>query len=251
MKRFYKEVSLSKGCRGVAVHLDGRPVLTPGRKVLHLPNPELAEAVSREWEQAGDEIDPRLMRLTRLANSAIDRIGDHRESMIGEMTGYIGTDLVCYRAEAPEGLRLRQNNLWDPLVDWVRDRHGITLYVTTSILPREPPAETRDLARTVLDGIGDYALAGLHSATTACGSLVIGLALADAVIDASGAWKASLVDEDWQIEEWGLDPEAEQRRADLLEDIRSAVTWMALCGTATPSQAVSGKTGRERGPARG
>ena len=45
------------------------------------------------------------------------------------VAAYGGTDLLCYRAEAPEELVRRQAEAWDPLLDWAADRYGARLAV--------------------------------------------------------------------------------------------------------------------------
>ena len=61
MKRFYKEVSLAPGEGGTRLLLDGRPVKTPGKKVLLLPKGGYANAVAEEWAAQGEKIDPATM----------------------------------------------------------------------------------------------------------------------------------------------------------------------------------------------
>uniref|UniRef100_A0A914ZFX1 Uncharacterized protein n=1 Tax=Panagrolaimus superbus TaxID=310955 RepID=A0A914ZFX1_9BILA len=59
--------------------------------------------------------------------------------------------------------------------------------------------------------------------TTLCGSAVTGLALFKGAVDLDAAWKAAHVDEDWTIEQWGEDDEAQARRAWREKEIRAAV----------------------------
>ena len=74
-----------------------------------------------------------------------------------------------------------------------------------------------------VDGYDDpFRLAGLSLATTLSGSALIALALAEGALDVDAAWAAAHVDEDWNIEKWGADAEAMQRRARRLEDFRAA-----------------------------
>ena len=61
MKRFYKQVDISPE-RGIL--LDGKPVRTPTRAMLILPNDKLARAVAAEWAGQGDELDARSMTAT-------------------------------------------------------------------------------------------------------------------------------------------------------------------------------------------
>ncbi len=229
MKKFYKSVGISPEESGFSVRLDNRPVKTPAKKALVLPNRPLADAVAAEWDAQGEDIDTHSMRLTRLANTAIDRVTDHRQAVIGEIAGFAGTDLVCYRAEEPATLAKRQEEGWAPLVSWVAERHGIDLAVTTGLLPVAQSAESTQAARAAVESFDVFALSGLHLVTSACGSVVLGLAVADGRIDGASAWELSLIDETYQIEEWGEDPEATKRRAGLLDDISAAAEYLRLC----------------------
>ena len=44
--------------------------------------------------------------------------------MLRLIAAYGETDLLCYRAERPAELAQRQAAAWDPLLDWVAERHG-------------------------------------------------------------------------------------------------------------------------------
>jgi chaperone required for assembly of F1-ATPase len=74
VKRFWKEARAEGG----AVLLDGRPVRTPKRNALVLPTPALAQAVAAEWNAVGEEMDPRALPMTGLANAAIDIVEPDR-----------------------------------------------------------------------------------------------------------------------------------------------------------------------------
>lgn len=229
MKRFYEAVDIAEGPDGIAIHLDGRPVRTPAKKTLRLPSERLARAVAAEWEAQDEEVDPRSMRLTRLANTALDRVAQQRAAIVDEIAAYAETDLVCYRAAEPEELARRQADAWDPLVDWARERHGMSLAVTDGLLPAVQTDESLNAARAALEALDDFVLTAVHTATTACGSVVLGLAVAEDRIDARTAWELSLVDESWQIEKWGEDPEAVRRREGLLAEITAAAAFIGLC----------------------
>ena len=118
MKRFYKQVSVEDG----AILLDGRPVRTPARAPLVLSSPALADAVADEWRAQGEDIDPRSMPLTGLANAAIDRVAPDPAAFARPLAAYAESDLLCYRADAPEELVERQAGAWDPLLDCARGR---------------------------------------------------------------------------------------------------------------------------------
>ena len=229
MKRFYDAAEVAQENGGFAVALDGKTVNTPGRAPLRLPTAALAEAVASEWRTQAEEVDPHTMRLTRLANTAIDRVAGRREQVIGEIAGFAATDLLCYRAAAPPELVGRQSAAWQPLLDWAERRHGVRLMVTTGVSPVDQLDESLHGVTAAVARFDDFALAALHSATAASGSAVIGLALAEGEIDAEAAWACTDLDDAWQAERWGADDEAGRRRAALRADLLAAGRFLDLC----------------------
>ena len=228
MKRFYTNVSVDAAEDGFSIQLDGRPVKTPAKNPLCLPNRLLADAVAGEWQSQEAEIVPATMPLTRLANSAVDRVAVHRNAVIDEIAGYGTTDLLCYRVDGPEELRRRQDDDWDPLLAWLREERGIALTVTDGLLPVTQGESDMSSIRECVAGYDAFVLAGLHAVTTGSGSVVLGLATAAGRIDGNQAWTYSLLEETWQIEEWGEDAEATARRENLRVDLEAAGAFLAL-----------------------
>ena len=226
MKRFYREVTIAPAEHGHGVLLDGRPMRTPARQVLAVPTASLAEAIAAEWRGQAETIRPDAMPLTRLASTAIDRMPAQRQAAIDEALAYADTDLVCYRAAEPFELVQRQQHAWQPMLDWVSAAYGVKLAVTTSILPFAQPAAVRDCLRGALEDLGDWPLVGVHAATRALGSLVLGLCLLHGRLDADAALAASLLDELFEIERWGSDIEAERRHAVLRRDLTAAAQFL-------------------------
>src|SRR5436309_5516561 len=70
-RRFYERVDVGARDGEFRIQLDGRPVKTPGRRLLAAPTQELAAALASEWQEQCDLIDPGKMPLTRLANTII------------------------------------------------------------------------------------------------------------------------------------------------------------------------------------
>jgi chaperone required for assembly of F1-ATPase len=228
MKRVYRAVRVAPAGDGWSILLDARTLQTPGRAALALPKQALAEAVAAEWDAQTDRIVPATMPLMRLAATAIDRVALQRPQVVEEVVGYAGTDVVCYRADRPAELIARQAALWQPLVDWATLRFDAPLPVTTGIVPRRPPPAVEAAFRSVVEPLDLWWLTALHAATTTCGSIVIGLALAEQRLDAEGAWAAAQLDETFQIEQWGEDAEAAARRRELKRDIEATVRFMDL-----------------------
>jgi chaperone required for assembly of F1-ATPase len=226
MRRFYEAVGVAPSGQGHGVLLDGRPVRTPAKRPLVVPSAHLAETIAQEWREQGDTVRPDAMPLTRLASTAIDRMPGLRQAAIDEVVAYVDTDLVCYRAAEPFELVRRQHHAWQPPLDWLSAAYGIKLTVTTSILPLAQPAAARAGLRTAIEHLDDWPLVGLHAATTSLGSLVLGLALLHGEIDAEAALDASLLDELFEIERWGTDPEIERRHAVLRRDAIGAARFL-------------------------
>lgn len=228
MRRVYKAADVLPVEGGYAVALDGRRVKTPGQRDLVLPTEPLAAAIAEEWNAQTGEIRPAQMPLFRLANTAIDRMPLHRDRVVEETANYAGTDLVCYRAAHPPALAARQHAVWQPLLDWAAGHFDAPLDVATGVVPRpQPEASLKSFALAVAEH-DDFALAALHAATTACGSLVIALALFEGRLDADAAFAASQLDESHEIESWGEDREAAERRRTLQADIAAAARFHAL-----------------------
>lgn len=228
MKRFYQQARILSSGPGYGVALDSKPVKTPGKRDLIVPSSALAGAIAAEWNTQEGELRPAEMALTQLANTAIDRVGPQRGLIVQQIADYAGTDLVCYRATRPPELTARQQAVWQPLVDWAVMRFDAPLETTAGVIPiAQSPASLNAFAAAVAEH-DDYALAALHLATAAAGSLVIALALAEARLDAEQAFAASQLDESFQIEAWGEDTEQSRRRQALAGDIAAAANFLTL-----------------------
>lgn len=228
MKRFYKLVAVEPVPTGFEVRLDGRPIRTPLKAPLISRSQPLAEGIASEWESQTEEVRPQSMPLTQLLNTAVDRIGRQRQQIVDGVVGYAETDLVCYRAERPIDLARRQAASWQPLLDWAVTHYDAPLRTTTGIMPTQQPREAVRALRSAVEGLDDIALTALQAATAACGSLIIALALIEGRIDTEEAYQASQLDELYQVEHWGEDEAAAERRARLRDEITVARRFLDL-----------------------
>jgi chaperone required for assembly of F1-ATPase len=232
VKRFYREVAVADAAGAHAIVLDDKPVRTPRDAPLSVPSPDLAAAIAAEWRAQGERIELAYMPLTRFASTGIDLVADQRELVVDRIVAYAATDLLCYRAAAPAELHARQAAVWQPLLDWLDERYAVRLAVTEGLMPRPQDPAQLDRLRTAVAGFADLALAPLSAITAACGSLVIALAVAETQIDAAAACAAAELDESWQNERWGEDPEALQRRQAVRDDVAAGARFLALLGDA-------------------
>ncbi len=230
MKRFWKEVALRPEGPGWSIALDGRPLKTPTRATLVVGPRSLAEAIAEEWRQCGEDIDPRQMPMTGLANAALDHIAPAPDVFRDDLALYAEGDLLCYRAEHPPKLIAAQAAEWDPLLDWARRRFDVEFLVTAGIIHvPQPPATIAKLG----DGLAPadpFQLAALSPIVTIGGSLVTALALFERAIDCDTAWSAVSVDDRWQIDQWGSDDEAVAALANRRQDFTAAARFLELLG---------------------
>jgi chaperone required for assembly of F1-ATPase len=225
-KRFYERAHVTEGEGGFHVLLDGKPIRTPARRALAAPSRQLAEALADEWNAQVEFIEPARMPLTRLANAVIDAVADQRPAVAGEVENYLGSDLVFYRAESPDGLIERQAVAWDPVLDWARDELGARFVLAQGVMPVTQPREAVAAAAGKIPGDA-WRLAAVASITTLTGSGLLALALAHGALDADAVWAAAHVDEDWQMSQWGRDELAMERRAHREADFRAAAAVLA------------------------
>ena len=208
-KRFWEQADICAAEGGFTVTLDGRSVKTPGKAVLVVPTAAVAELIAAEFQAQAEVLDPNAMPITRAANSAIDKVRVARTEVTELITAYGDSDLVCYRAEGPEGLILREAQAWDPLVDWTAHRYGMRPAVRTGIVHvPQNPALLASL-RADVEALSVFELTAFHDLVSMTGSLIIGLAVLDSFAPPEELWDASRIDEDWQVEQWGSDEIAE------------------------------------------
>jgi chaperone required for assembly of F1-ATPase len=220
-KRFYTQAHVGEG-EGFALLLDNKPVKTPARRSLAAPSRALAEKIAAEWNAQTNVIDPGRMPLTRLANAIIDAVADAPRSVADEVAQYLGSDLLCYRAETPAGLVALQSKHWDPVLAWARDALGARFVLTQGVVHVAQPEEA--IAAAAAHILADHwRLGAVSSITTLTGSALLALALNAGELDAEAAWAAAHVDENWQTLQWGSDDAAHERQAYRFAEFEAAV----------------------------
>ena len=222
-KRFYQQATTARDGETYAVRLDDKRVRTPAGRLLAAPTPALAEALAAEWNAQRDVIDPGKMPLTRLANSIIDGVADRPGPVAAEVGNYLGSDLLCYRAASPRGLAERQARHWDPIVAWARDALGARMSLGEGVVHVTQAEPALAAARAAIPN-DPWSLGAVHTVTTLTGSALIALALAQGRLTAAEAWQAANVDEDWNMEQWGRDELALERRAVRFAELQAAAT---------------------------
>lgn len=234
-KRFYRLAQVGEvgAGGGFPVLLDGKPVRTPARHRLAAPARELAESIAAEWHAQREVIDPAKMPLTRLANAIIDAVAVAPQPVRAEIEKYLATDLLCYRADVPEGLTARQAQHWDPVLQWADEALGARFVPVAGVMHVAQPAPAVAAAAAAIPGTtGEpdeaWRLGALSVITTLTGSALLALALAAGRLTIEVAWAAAHVDEDWNMEFWGRDPLALERRDSHFAEMQAAAMVLAL-----------------------
>lgn len=207
-KRFWTDTQVKPAEGGYTVALDDRPLRTPQKAPLVLPTQALAEAVAAEWAAQEDEIRPEAMPFTRTSNSAIDKVAVQHDEVADLLAAYGETDLVCYRAEGPEGLVARQAEAWDPVLDWAEQTLDVRLVPVTGIIPAPQDPAALDRLSTLTHAFGAFELAAFHDLVSLSGSLLLGFATVRGGKTPDEFWDLSRIDEQWQEDQWGADAEA-------------------------------------------
>jgi chaperone required for assembly of F1-ATPase len=229
-KRFYTDAGIAEAEGGFSITLDGKPIRTPSGRQVIVPSREIADAIAAEWNAQAETIDPLSMPLTRFANSVVEGVVDRVEAVCDDVAKYLGSDLLFYRAAHPEALVAREAAHWDPILFWAADTFGARFILAEGIVHVAQPDSAIEAARQALPS-DPWPVAALHVVTTLTGSALLALALAHGVRDPEQVWAAAHVDEDWNIEKWGIDEEVAARRGARLVDFRAAASILKALGS--------------------
>jgi chaperone required for assembly of F1-ATPase len=227
-KRFYSDVTIITDDEGYGISLDGKILRTPASTALSAASLPLIKAITLEWESQKEHINFKSMPLFRLLATAIDRVAPNRDE-VNKITLQFGiTDLLFYRAKEPPELKNRQEDMWQPMVDWAEESMGIKIHITEGILPVSQPKETVNAMELKLKDFTDLELTAVSSVAANTGSLVIGLALESGIISGNLARSISLIEEIYQMEKWGEDQMIKDRHKKIDQDISECCELLRL-----------------------
>jgi len=209
-KRFWTAAETIQSEAGFGVLLDGRPVRTPAKAMLSVPTQDVAERIAEEFAAQNERIDPTTMPFTRTANAAIDKVAIQQADVADMLAEYGDSDLLCYRADAPDDLVARQAEQWDPLLDWAAETLDARLEPRVGVMHAPQDSASLSALRQRVCAMSAYELAAFHDLVSISGSLIIGFAAKLQAKPAEELWETSRLDELWQEEQWGKDEEAQE-----------------------------------------
>ncbi|KAF0695594.1 Aste57867_13634 [Aphanomyces stellatus] len=203
--RFYKVVGIEPEGDGYCVTLDGKKVRTPSRSLLQLPTKALASVVAMEWDAQRETIQPTTMPMMTLASTSLDHWDT--EFIMEELMKYLQTDTICFPVESQhqEKLASRQEKKWAPLRKWFEKEFGGELDVNHGTISRlEHDVAAVNRVRALLDSLDPFELMAFRLIVRECKSMVVALALMKRHITAKEAIELGRLEEEFQIERWGL-----------------------------------------------
>jgi chaperone required for assembly of F1-ATPase len=212
---------------GFTVLLDGRGLKSPKGAPVVLPTDALAGQVAQEWAGQGKVLELGAMPVTRLANTALEAVPAAREATAQSVADYAASDLLCYYAETPAGLRVRQQALWGPVLGRAEAELGLTFIPALGIVHQAQPPQTLERIAALALALDDFALTGLAFGAPLFGSAVLAIALQRGWLSGEQAFELSRLDEAWQEEQWGVDAEAAERTERLRGEAVLLQRWFA------------------------
>lgn len=209
-KRFYKHVGVENiSDNEYRLVLDGRVLRTPGRNPMHFPSKLLALAVAAEWDFQTDMrkgLEPTTMPLTTLASTSIDQVQINREEVIQNCFKYLPTDSALYFTEEHDRILLaKQRKHLSPAIRHLNRNMGVNLEPTTNLSSKiVHDEETIAKFRTVLERMDHFSLACVQGVVMECKSIVLAFSFLSGYLTLEQAKIASRLEEEFQVEIWGL-----------------------------------------------
>lgn len=223
MKRFYKAVDVAAIADDrFQVTLDKRPVKTPLGAVQQVPTRALADALAAEWDAQGDMLDMALFRFRDLADFAIDIVGPAPQETATKLLAFLDTDTLCYRADPDEPFFKRQLAVWEPVLTAFEADHSIALERISGIMHRPQAESVMATLRDAISAMDAFTLSELMAKTSLSASLAVGMSSLKPDANPESLWAAANLEEDWQVEQWGSDYEAEMVRKRRTADFMNA-----------------------------
>lgn len=150
--------------------------------------------------------------------AALKDVSQNREAVIDKLVEFSGTDMLLFWGENKDLIE-RQQQLWQPILDWAQQTMDMELKTTQGIDVPEQDEETGTRMRAFLNSLSDRELLAFFKAALDMRSVLLAAALVKGRLTAEQAFEAAFVEELWQSENWGVVEEAQQRREELKAEL--------------------------------
>ena len=169
---------------------------------IELPT-KLADEVVREWNTDGKIDTMKNSLYTKFCFSVIDMTKKEKEKIVGRLVEYGNCDPICYIADEPKKLHIKQKKLYEPVIDWAQKFLSIELKKGPGLRFIEQPSLNSGKIKKFLDELDNFHLAAINEITKSLGSLFICLALYKNAASQELAWEVANVEDNFRIEVWG------------------------------------------------
>jgi ATP synthase F1 complex assembly factor 2 len=222
------------------VTLDGRTLRTPLGHPLTVPSTALAMAIATEWDAQEPTIIPAQMPLTTMVCTAIDQISAQPQFYRDNILRYLKNDTTCYLTDPQEDrvLYRKQMRAWEELHEWAQEQIGRGKHAPARAVGNDEglimsrarkskpgaglphPEVLVEEAEAWVNSLDAWRLIAMQAVTVEAKSFLVGMAVVrgcdmDHRIDESmssppyveagaEAVEASRVEEEFNIEQWGL-----------------------------------------------
>lgn len=210
------------------VTLDGKSLKTPLGKQLAVPSQTLAWAIAAEWDQQTTLLQPAQMPLMTLCCTTMDQVAGNPQFYKDLTLRFLPTDTTCFWADAAEDrvLHRKQQEAWQGLHDYAEQvlhgRPAVAMGASEGMLMTRArqgkefglphDALLQKNAHEWIDSLDAWHLCALHSVASESKSFLVAMAVILSANDPSNnpyrelrkAVAASRVEEEFQIEIWGL-----------------------------------------------
>lgn len=188
------------------LHFEATPV--------RLPSLFWCETIIKEWQPAkkntGFPIKPD-RPATQVAQLALLGTAVHPKQYHQQLLEYLPTDTLLFWQQYPAGLMQAQEQHWQPILDWLKERFGDCPEKSFTLNPAEIPVSFYESLQDWLQETNPYCLAGLIFLSGITGSVLLSTALTSGFVDAEQAYLAACLEALYQREHWGADSEGDAR----------------------------------------
>ena len=152
-------------------------------------------------------------------------ISANRKEIIEKLVRFALTDALLFWSHNDE-LSRRQEKLWMPVFIWARKLLHTEIVTTDGLdVPKENEKIVDEL-KVFLEKLSDKKLTALYLAALDMRSVILAMALVQGRLDAEEAYKAAWLEELWQAEKWGIDPEAESKRLEQKKELQEIEAFL-------------------------
>ena len=195
MKRFYNLVSIANTQEGWTILLDGKTIKTPLGHILYAPTEGLATRMMEEWSAQEEDITPETMPISQIITTALDRVAKERDEIERQVVAYINTDMICYRAEQPQHYVDRQQEAWNPWVDWFQKQTGERLETTTALSALTQSDKSIQYVSDYIKKLDTWRFTAFQILVSITGSIVLPMAFMAKEIDTTELFNLSHVED--------------------------------------------------------